>query len=276
MMHHTLTRMLTFFIAVTPLFAADVELQLAYSDVVSGPLATTSDGNVPLADGCLGQIIEHVTDNPVTPPDGEGNPTGGDILFVIQKFDHAFDGTFRINGTEVLDTPGYFAITPAFQANSLPAHPVYLRVWNATNPAEATLYYETPLYAVGAGIQQVNFARTQLIACELGAQRSRSELDDPLSASPPPLAMEYNVLANYPNPFNAETTLSFALEHSAHVMIDLFDVQGREVKSVANDVFAAGEHRLSFQAPELTSGSYFAVLRMDGMKVSARRMTLLK
>ena len=271
-MQPILTRMLVLLIAVFPAVAAEFDLQAAYSDVVSGPLSLTRHESIPLPDGCVGQIIEHVTEGSITPPDDQGNPTGGDRLLTLP----GHSGVFNVNGVERFGAAGYFVLDPGLSAADVPQHPIYLRIWNAAEFAQATLYYETPLYSISEGIQQVNFARAQLACHDVQQGAELKPLDDSLIGATPAVPLAYNVLTGYPNPFNAEATLSFALERNAHVLINVYDVQGRHVQTLVNDILPAGAHRFSFNAAELTSGTYFAAQRVDGAPLSTIRMMLIK
>ncbi len=82
-------------------------------------------------------------------------------------------------------------------------------------------------------------------------------------------------LSVYPNPFNAETFLTFRLPHTTQVSLSIFDVNGRRISSLANQAFAAGEHRIAFDAQELASGLYFARLSSTDFNAAAK-LVLLK
>lgn len=255
-----------------PAYAGSFHLELAYCDVHAGPLMVTPVGNLPLPDGCLGQVIEHVSDGDVPRPDVNGNPGGGDRLLSVSpgRRDYRSDVCFRVNGTERLQTAGYFFIDPVLEGRNPPEHPLYVRIWNAADLAQATYYYETPLYKVVSGAQQMNFARDQLTMYPFSETMSvRIELSDPVP-------LRFNVLSSYPNPFNAEATLTYALEQSAHVALDLYDIQGRHTLELVNGNVDAGAHNVHFDAADLPTGAYFAVLKVNRASVSTRRMILLK
>ncbi len=80
---------------------------------------------------------------------------------------------------------------------------------------------------------------------------------------------------NYPNPFNPSTTIAFELSRSERVQLDIFDVQGRRVASLANRVFSSGSHSITFDASNLASGVYIYRI-IAGGKVQSRQMTLIK
>lgn len=86
---------------------------------------------------------------------------------------------------------------------------------------------------------------------------------------------EFELKANYPNPFNAVTNIQFTLPEASDVMLAVFDITGRLVTTLANGSFAAGYHSLTFDANALSSGVYFYRLEA-GKFVDTRKMVLLK
>ena len=80
---------------------------------------------------------------------------------------------------------------------------------------------------------------------------------------------------NYPNPFNPTTTISFSLSKTERVRLQVFDIQGKLIQTLANRNYASGSHRLSFDASNLASGVY--VYRLTtGSEVQTKTMTLIK
>ena len=78
-----------------------------------------------------------------------------------------------------------------------------------------------------------------------------------------------------PNPFNPATTLTVGLAETGHATLKVYDLAGREVATLLDGVQAAGERQVSFQAGQLPSGTYFAVLR-SGQGVSSQKLLLVK
>ena len=83
------------------------------------------------------------------------------------------------------------------------------------------------------------------------------------------------ILSAAPNPFNPATTLSFTLEKSSHVTLDLFDIQGRYVQSLASEVMSAGKHSMNVDGSTLSSGIYFAKLQA-GTQSRVAKLVLMK
>ena len=94
-----------------------------------------------------------------------------------------------------------------------------------------------------------------------------------VESSIPP--QEFSAWKNYPNPFNASTVIEFSLEKPQFVTLTVYDLLGREIKTLMNEERSAGKHRISFDASSLSSGVYFYRLRA-GDRVESKRMVLLK
>jgi hypothetical protein len=80
---------------------------------------------------------------------------------------------------------------------------------------------------------------------------------------------------NYPNPFNPVTSIQFALRTSNFAQLAVYDMLGREVAVLVNDVMPAGAHSVEFDASNLASGVYLYRLTVGG-ETFTKRMTLLK
>jgi hypothetical protein len=87
-------------------------------------------------------------------------------------------------------------------------------------------------------------------------------------------------LGNYPNPFNASTTIRFALPSSGRARLEIYSVSGQKVRELFDTVLAAGEHTVSWdgrndRGAPVASGMYLPVLRAGRRSVSGR-MLLMK
>ncbi|MEQ9265418.1 MAG: T9SS type A sorting domain-containing protein [Balneolaceae bacterium] len=80
---------------------------------------------------------------------------------------------------------------------------------------------------------------------------------------------------NYPNPFNPSTEISFIIQESGLVTLEVFDIWGRSVALLADKVFNSGNHLINFNATNLSSGAYYYRLKSGG-EVSTKRMMLIK
>ena len=89
------------------------------------------------------------------------------------------------------------------------------------------------------------------------------------------LPSEITLWQNFPNPFNPTTTIRFGLPQEERVQIDVFDVLGRRVTTLAGGDFPAGIHTVQFDARRYASGVYFVRMVAGGV-VHSRKMTLIK
>ncbi|MCL5029781.1 MAG: T9SS type A sorting domain-containing protein [Bacteroidetes bacterium] len=86
---------------------------------------------------------------------------------------------------------------------------------------------------------------------------------------------EFILYQNYPNPFNPSTTISYQLSAVSKVSLKVYDVLGREVATLVNEVQSAGGHVEMLSAVSLPSGVYFYQLKA-GENISTKKMILVK
>ncbi len=86
---------------------------------------------------------------------------------------------------------------------------------------------------------------------------------------------QYMLFQNYPNPFNPTTTINWQLPVSSHVSIKVYDLIGKEVATLVNEVREAGYYKTEFNATSFASGIYIYRLQA-GMYVAVKKMILLR
>ena len=92
---------------------------------------------------------------------------------------------------------------------------------------------------------------------------------------PSDLPDSFRLDAAYPNPFNPQTTIPYALDESSDVRLTVYDVLGRQVSVLVDGFQPAGDHQVVFEASAIPSGTY--IVRLETSARSATRMvTLLK
>lgn len=80
---------------------------------------------------------------------------------------------------------------------------------------------------------------------------------------------------NYPNPFNSFTRFTYDIPHQAKVKIIVYDVRGRVIKTLVDQVKPAGRYTIEFDASGLGSGIYYCDMQCEAQHVT-RKMILLK
>ena len=87
------------------------------------------------------------------------------------------------------------------------------------------------------------------------------------------LIKEFELFQNYPNPFNPSTYISYQLPTGIFVTIKVYDVLGKEVKTLVNEHQNVGRYSMEFNASKLPSGVYFCTINAG--KYSATKKLLL-
>lgn len=91
----------------------------------------------------------------------------------------------------------------------------------------------------------------------------------------PQIPSEVRVSQNYPNPFNPTTQITYELPEASKVTLKVYDMLGREVKTLVNERKAAGRHQSTFDASSLSSGMYIYRIQA-GNYMKTRKMMLIK
>jgi hypothetical protein len=89
------------------------------------------------------------------------------------------------------------------------------------------------------------------------------------------LPKEFNLSQNYPNPFNPVTTINYQLPKDGQVTLKVYDILGREVKTLVNEFKQAGYYKAAFSASNLASGIYIYEIRVNEFR-AVKKLTLLK
>lgn len=90
-----------------------------------------------------------------------------------------------------------------------------------------------------------------------------------------PIPTEFALKSNYPNPFNPLTLIDYQIPEDVHVTIKLFDMLGREMATLVDELKQAGTYHISFDASQLATGVY--LYRMVAGSYSAvRKLVVVK
>jgi len=89
------------------------------------------------------------------------------------------------------------------------------------------------------------------------------------------LPAQFALKQNYPNPFNPSTTIKYELPKASHVTLTVYDLLGREVARLVNDLEEPGYKTVEWNGGELASGVYFYRLQA-GDCVQTRKLLVLR
>jgi len=89
------------------------------------------------------------------------------------------------------------------------------------------------------------------------------------------LPNDFILHGNYPNPFNASTTIQYELKENSSITLSIFNVDGIEVEAIVSDYQFAGEHSVVWNSQNIPSGIYFIRLSSKDF-IQTRKAILLK
>lgn len=100
----------------------------------------------------------------------------------------------------------------------------------------------------------------------------RSETDESEATINP---TEYKLSQNYPNPFNPVKRINYSIPQQGMVSIKVFDVLGKEVTTLVNEIKQPGSYDVEFNAANLSSGVYFYRIQSGDFR-DVKRMVVIK
>ncbi|RPH95999.1 T9SS C-terminal target domain-containing protein [candidate division KSB1 bacterium] len=245
-------------------------VDLLHSDFSGGPLLADTALDSPLADGCAIEILEDFGMEGIVP-----------ITQALDQNQQAHNSQAHrrsdgfamvVNGSSRFDAPGFFFVESALSGDHLPRHPLRIRVWNGSDAALASAYWESPPYSVLPGQQQVSFTRAEWTYHEVSSLDKNGEQSVQSSA----VAEQYELLTAYPNPFNSSAQIVFSLERAGSVELSVYDLQGRHERTLLSGPQTSGQHQISFDGSALPTGVYFVSLRTDERAPLTRKLVLMR
>jgi len=104
---------------------------------------------------------------------------------------------------------------------------------------------------------------------------SISKNSDEQNAASTNIAEEFNLVGNYPNPFNPATTITYVLPSDGLVQIKIFDILGREIETLVSDFKSSGKHSISWDGSKFASGMYFCSVTFKN-QILYKKMLMVK
>jgi hypothetical protein len=161
----------------------------------------------------------------------------------------AYPSSNRVMSTYYQSTASYHSF--AYQSTNVPPRWIYYSVTNK----EGYIF----LYLIRAYVSVIG-----------------SRINEPIELIP----STYSLGQNYPNPFNPETVISFNMPKSGSVQIKIYDVLGKEIRTLINEERNAGKHNIYWNATDyygrrVSSGVYFYTISADNF-FQTKKMVLMK
>ena len=91
--------------------------------------------------------------------------------------------------------------------------------------------------------------------------------------------VEFKIEQNYPNPFNPSTNFSYSLPNRVDVKITVYDLFGKEIKTLVNETKEAGTHNIAWngkdnQNRQVATGVYLYKMQADGFEKTMKMMLM--
>lgn len=136
----------------------------------------------------------------------------------------------------------------------------------------SVIYYDArPYYSVEGTTADPDWAYVPAII-----QDNESPRNNSLNRSSDIETVEnYALDQNYPNPFNPSTIVNYQVPEKGFISLKVYDILGREVKTLVNEVKTQGKYSVTFDEANLTSGVYIYQLKVNGFS-STKKMILTK
>ena len=87
-------------------------------------------------------------------------------------------------------------------------------------------------------------------------------------------SMNFDLSQNYPNPFNPVTEIKYQISQVGRVTLKIYDVLGREVTTLVNEIKDAGLYTVKFDASAISSGLYFYTMRSNGFSATKKLLLM--
>ncbi len=96
-----------------------------------------------------------------------------------------------------------------------------------------------------------------------------------ISSETSPLPTEFSLKQNYPNPFNPSTIIPFAVKNQGRVTLAVYDITGKKLRVLVDEVKAPGNYEVTFNASDLSGGIYIVHMK-SGTYSSTKKLVLVK
>ena len=220
-------------------------------------------------------VVEEFITNTFT-----GNPYSSNTVdTLLFNYAHAFVGNFNVDSLFVYQSTNYGSTWISVDSAKFGSNPVPFLSLSTTTltgspfvPTQSQWGQKALLLAPGAN--KIKFYVASGKGNNLYLDNIRLRRGIPLSLSGPlPKVFKLNV--NYPNPFNPTTMITYSIPKTSLTKLIIYDILGREIVKLVNEVKTPGNYQVQFIATNLSSGVYFYRL-VAGDFVDTKKMLLIK
>ena len=201
--------------------------------------------------------------------------SAGDSLWV-----HLYGGAGEDHGHSVAAmSDGGFLICGHSTSFDDPSGDAYLVRTDSEGNLQWSYLYGSPGYDSGEAVRQTADGGIILAGNRLGGPTSDVFLvrldHEQRTMSPPHVPAEFTLHPNYPNPFNAVTSIAFDLTAALPVMLSIYNLSGQRVATLIDQPLVPGAHTVAFDASRFASGIYVYRLKA-GDVVRQKKMVLIR
>ena len=99
---------------------------------------------------------------------------------------------------------------------------------------------------------------------------------DPTGINPTIKSIKTFTSQNYPNPFTKSTIINYGLNKDSRVLIQIFNMNGKVIETLTNDMKKSGNYEVHFNASNLSTGTYFYNVKIGNDFNKINKMTVIK
>ena len=208
-----------------------------------------------------------------------------------RNHEHKVDSLFAIPGDSFLSgerAPSPYAYSPLYNTFCYSAESKGLLGITTTVKLfvhEESLYEENYTLAKGFGVYEINdgwdfgSSTTTLVYAKINGVEYGTKISVGIVGRPP-TPTTFALFQNYPNPFNPSTIITYQLPMVGHVTLKVYDVLGRVVMTLLDEIKQPGNYQAAFDGSRLASGVYFYRINFrtnDGKNfISTKKALLVK
>lgn len=143
-------------------------------------------------------------------------------------------------------------------------------IWNTVVPLQSPASGDKSMQLLDDGFILAGFSNYNLALVKTDSNGNVVAVNDEI------LPIDNNILSNYPNPFNPQTTIKFNIPYTSKVLLQIYNVKGQLVTNLLNKKEISGEHTIIWKAKDQASGLYFVKLFNDKGFLDTHKIILLK